>query len=216
MENIRAVVWDFDGVIVDSERLWLEAAPEFYRSQLGGNSLPPDQQQRLVGGSLHNAWQVLREHGLQDDYDAFDKKCVQFAITEMYPHVNLMPGVMDTIRALQATGIRQAIGTSGRRGWFDPTFERLELAPFFDAVVASDDVDGIGKPAPDIFFRCAELIDVDPSECLVIEDSSNGVQSGLNAGMRVWGLRNGFNDGQDLSGAEREFREFAELQILHG
>jgi HAD superfamily hydrolase (TIGR01509 family) len=210
-KQFDAVLWDFDGVIVDSERLWLEAAPLFYEKQVG-TRISSQQQEKFVGGSLRNAWTILfQEYGLKSDFAQFEKDCVEFAIREMYPNVNLIPGVWDTIKMLQSHGVKQAIGTSGHRGWFDPTFERLGLAEFFDIVVASEDVYGVGKPAPDIFLCCAELLQVETTKCLVIEDSANGCVAGKSAGAEVWGFRNGWNEKQDLSMADWEFSSFLEM-----
>ncbi len=208
MISFDAVVWDFDGVIVDSEKLWLEAAPKFYEQQIGKN-ISPEAQEKFVGGSLRNAWNILsQEYGLSASFEKFEEECVGFAIREMYPRVNLIPGVFELIKKLHLQGVPQAIGTSGHRGWFDPTFKRLKLEPFFNTVVASEDVRGVGKPAPDIFLRCAELLEVSPEKCLVIEDSRNGCLAGKAAGATVWGFRNGWNQKQDLSIADWEFSSF--------
>ncbi len=210
-KQFEAVLWDFDGVIVDSERLWLESAPIFYEQQVGHN-ISQEAQERFVGGSLRNAWTILsQEHGLASSFEKFEKECVEFAIHEMYPHVQLIPNALDAILFLQKNNVPQAIGTSGHRGWFNPTFERLELSQFFDTVVASEDVNGIGKPKPDIFLRCAELLKISPEKCLVIEDSTNGCIAGKMAGATVWGFRNGWNDTQDLSMADWEFDSFRDM-----
>lgn len=208
--KFEAVLWDFDGVIVDSEKLWLESAPMFYEEQVG-RKIDPKSQEKFVGGSLRNAWEILsHDYGLKSNYEKFEKDCVAFAVKEMYPNVNFIPGVLDMIKYLHETGIKQAIGTSGHRAWFDPTFERLALGEFIEIVVSSDDVGGIGKPAPDIFIRCADLLGVEPDQCLVIEDSMNGCLAGKAAGNHVWGFRNGWNHQQDLSMADWEFESFSE------
>lgn len=209
--KFEAVLWDFDGVIVDSEQLWLKEAPVFYEQQVG-ERISEEQQEKFVGGSLHNAWTILsQEYGLKSDFPQFEKECVSFAIREMYPKVNLIPGVLNMIRALRTQGIKQAIGTSGHRGWFNPTFERLGLSEFFAVVVAAEEVENKGKPSPDIFLRCAELLAVDSAKCLVIEDSTNGCIAGKAAGATVWGFRNGWNQAQDLSMADAEFFSFEEM-----
>ncbi len=207
--KFEAILWDFDGVIVDSEKLWLGSAPKFYEEQVG-KKICPTSQEKFVGGSLRNAWNILCEdYGLKSEFPQFEKECVAFAVREMYPNVNLIPGVMDMIKYCHENGITQAIGTSGHREWFDPTFARLALEEYIKTVVASDDVGGIGKPAPDIFVRCTELLDIAPEKCLVIEDSMNGCIAGKAAGTSVWGFRNGWNDSQDLSMADWEFDSFA-------
>ena len=210
-KDFKAVLWDFDGVIVDSERLWLEAAPRFYEEQVG-ERICGKAQEKFVGGSLRNAWQILSaDYGLKSTFEKFEEDCVGFAVSEMYPHVNLIPGVIDMIEHFREMGVKQAIGTSGHRAWFDPTFARLGLEKYFSTVVASDDVGGVGKPAPDIFLRCAELLNEDPTDCLVIEDSTNGCRAGKAAGTEVWGFRNGWNGSQDLSMADWVFDSFEKV-----
>ncbi len=211
MIEFDAILWDFDGVIVDSERLWLHRAPEFYASQIGKN-IPLVAQEKFVGGSLHNAWNILsQEYGLTSSFEQFEQACVDFALREMYPHVQFLPGVMEVIHFFKEQGVPQAIGTSGNRGWFDPTFERLGLALYFSTVVAINDVAHKGKPAPDIFLKCAERLGVSPEKCLVIEDSTNGCLAGKAAGATVWGFRNGWNEAQDLRMADGEFSSFATM-----
>lgn len=212
MDNkFEAVLWDFDGVIVDSEKLWQETAPVFYEQQVG-ERISAEQQEKFVGGSLHNAWTILaQEYGLKSAFDQFEKECVAFAISEMYPNVNFIPGVLDAIKTFHSQGMKQVIGTSGHRGWFDPTFERLGLVEYFKMTVAAEDVEGKGKPAPDIFLRCAEVLEVDIKKCLVIEDSMNGCVAGKKAGATVFGFRNGWNEAQDLSISDWEFDSFADM-----
>lgn len=209
VNRFEAILWDFDGVIVDSEKLWLTSAPHFYEAQVG-EKICPKVQEKFVGGSLRNVWNILvADYGLKSDFLQFEKECVEFAVMEMYPKVKLIPGVLDMIKHCDCVGIKQVIGTSGYREWFDPTFERLALEKYIKTVVTSDDVGGIGKPAPDIFVRCAELLNVAPEKCLVIEDSRNGCVAGKAAGTSVWGFRNGWNGSQDLSMADWEFDSFA-------
>lgn len=209
--KIDAILWDFDGVIVDSERLWQEAAPVFYEQQVG-ERISREQQEKFVGGSLYNAWEILsQEYSLKSDFEKFEKECVAFAIADMYPKVKFIPGVLEAIKTFHVQGIKQIIGTSGNRGWFNPTFDRLGLAEYFKMTVASEDVNGKGKPAPDIFLRCAELLEVDSTKCLVIEDSMNGCVAGKAAGATVWGFRNGWNETQNLSMADWEFSSFSTM-----
>ncbi|NJP03816.1 HAD-IA family hydrolase [Candidatus Gracilibacteria bacterium] len=92
--------------------------------------------------------------------------------------------------------------------------ERLELAPYFQAIVSSDDVEGRGKPLPDIFLFAALQLEAEPQECLVLEDTDNGILAAKAAGMEVWALRNGFNDVQDFSQADKIFNDFSALNIL--
>ncbi len=211
MENqFEAVLWDFDGVIVDSEKLWLQRAPGFYQKQVG-QEICPDVQTRFVGGSLHNAWTILaEEYGLSSTFEQFETECIEFATVEMYPFCNLLPHVEDCFCALENAGIPQAIASSGHIEWVGPSAERLGIEKYFETVVTSGDVGGIGKPEPDVFLLAAKQLGADPSKCLVIEDSTNGCVAGKAAGAMVWGFRNGWNEKQDLSLADWEFDSFVE------
>ena len=206
-----AILWDFDGVIVDSERLWMHQAPEFYAQQVG-RKIDPVAQQKFVGGSLFRAWEILsRDYGLTSSFEQFDRECIEFAVTQMYPHCSLLSDIVSCFQFFQKNNISQAIGSSGHIDWVGPTSQRLKIDQYFDEVVTAEDVGNKGKPAPDIFLRCAELLEVDVTKCLVIEDSMNGCVAGKAAGATVWGLRNGWNQAQDLSMADWEFSSFEEM-----
>ena len=90
--------------------------------------------------------------------------------------------------------------------------DKFSLWGAFDVVVSAEEVNGNGKPAPDIYLYTAQQLGVGPGDCVVIEDSKNGVLSARSAGMFCIGLRNGFNEEQDLSAADVVVEGFEELR----
>jgi HAD superfamily hydrolase (TIGR01509 family) len=205
-----AVIWDFDGVIVDSEKLWQKHAPVFY------HQICPDFEsediKQFVGGSLKNAWGIFsKKYGLKISYPKFKKSCEDFALENMYPLAKLSPNVKQCFEKLHKNNVPQAIASSGTHRWIDPTIERFGINNFFAEIISSDDTDGRGKPFPDVFLLAAKKLGVNPAKSLIIEDSNNGVRAGKTAGATVYGYQNGYNHTQDLSEADFLFSDFLEI-----
>jgi beta-phosphoglucomutase-like phosphatase (HAD superfamily) len=91
--------------------------------------------------------------------------------------------------------------------------KRFDLNQHFEKVISADETDSKGKPAPDIYIHTMKQLNKDPSECLAIEDSKNGVISAQKAGMKCVGLKNGFNDDQDLSFSDILIHGFDGLSV---
>ena len=209
--EFEAILWDFDGVIVDSEKLWAKEAPKFY-AQVCPHFDPKDMHQ-FVGGSLKNAWGIFRgKYNLAMDYPEFKIKCEDFALENVYKYANLSPNVRKCFEILRENNIPQAIATSGTRRWVESTVDKLEIREFFDTIVSTDDTDGRGKPFPDVFLLAAERLGVNPAKSLIIEDSTNGIKAGKIAGATVYGYQNGYNHTQDLSEADFLFSDFLEIR----
>ena len=208
--DFEAVLWDFDGVIVDSEKLWAKEAPNFYL-EVCPNFQKKDIQQ-FVGGSLQNAWEIFRgKYGVQMSYPEFKKSCEDYALKHIYPTAQLSPNIKNCFLKLREKNIPQAVASSGTRRWLEPTIKRIQIEDFFQTIVSSDDTGGRGKPFPDVFLLAAKNLNINPAKSLVIEDSTNGVQAGKKAGATVYAYQNGYNHNQDLSEADFIFSDFMEI-----
>ena len=212
ISNVKAVIFDMDGVLIDTERLWrkeggsyiLKCAPDF----------PLDHQKYLMGRSLTDIY-----HWLEADYgmtgialDDFLQGYLEFGIEHIFSKCDLSPNIEECLQRLSKTH-PVALASASPHFWIDYALERFGIRKYFNAVVSSDDVAGKGKPAPDIFLHAAQQVDTDPSECLVIEDSSHGIAAGVAAGMHTLAYLNGYNDHQDHSQAHGEFSDFARLTV---
>ena len=195
----RAVFFDMDGVIVDSERYWRTEQPErIFPATLTGEHPDLDE---TTGMNYREIYDHLDEHyetkiSKAEYIDIFDATA-----QEIYSErVSLLDGFQELVVDLQAAGVPVAIVTSAPPSWHEIVTERFGIE--VDETLSAEDIDGDGKPAPDIYQYAAEVVDREPRECLVIEDSKNGVEAGKNAGMTVIAYRSGPNDETDLSAAD--------------
>ena len=205
----RAVFFDMDGVIVDSERYWRTEQPEhIFPATLDGEHPDLDE---TTGMNYREIYDYLDEHYetkiSKDEYiDIFDATA-----REIYSdRVSLLDGFQDLVDDFQESGVPVAIVTSAPPAWHGIVTERFEVS--VDETLSAEDIDGDGKPAPDIYEYAASVVDRDPADCLVIEDSKNGVEAGKNAGMAVIAYRSGPNDDTDLSAADVVVESAAELR----
>lgn len=182
---MEAVVFDLDGVLLDSEQLWNEAKRTVVDDAGGrwSDSAPRD----MMGMSAPEWVAYLRDElGVDREADAINRAVVD-AMRDLYrDELPLLPGAQDTVRAL---GGRWPLGlaSSSNREVIDLVIGEAGFA--FDAVVSSEEVDR-GKPAPDVYLRCAEMLGVEAAACVALEDSSNGLRSAAAAGMAVIAVPN--------------------------
>jgi HAD superfamily hydrolase (TIGR01509 family) len=206
---IKAVIFDMDGVLIDSEGHWDNVVEGLIASGI----LPgwdPARNHELAGMNIPDIHGFLAsEFGMglprEEFLEIFDR-----AAGPLYGEMaSPVPGSFSLARELQKRGFGLAIASSSPQKWIDAVVERFRLGQF--GVVVSGEQVPNGKPAPDIFLAAAERLGVEPSECVVIEDSAKGVAAARAAGMKCVGLSNGFNREQDLSGADMVVRGMGEL-----
>ena len=208
--RFSAVLFDFDGVLVDTEgaiyQTWLRTF------QAHGHDLPLDVYTRCIGSDFA-AWSPkthLEElSGLAFDWHDLDARRQEEILRDLADE-GTMPGVIDLLEQLTRLGIRRAVVSSSSHHWVDGWLEKLAFADHFETVVCRGDAPQI-KPAPDLYLEAAKRLGLLPADCLVIEDSLNGVNAALAAGMKVWAVPNRVTAGLDFSGAERKFSSLTEL-----
>jgi haloacid dehalogenase superfamily, subfamily IA, variant 3 with third motif having DD or ED/haloacid dehalogenase superfamily, subfamily IA, variant 1 with third motif having Dx(3-4)D or Dx(3-4)E len=205
----RAVLFDMDGVLVDSERYWHEAQPgRIFPATLAGRYPDLDE---TTGMNYREIYDYLDENyettiDKAEFIDIFDETA-----REIYrERVSLLDGFHDLRATLADSGIAVAIVTSAPTAWHEIVTERFDIA--VDETISAEDIDGPGKPAPAVYEHAARVVGVDPAACLVVEDSKNGVDAGKQAGMTVIAYRSGPNDDTDLSAADIVVEGAAELR----
>jgi len=197
---MQAFIFDMDGVIVDSEIHWKSVEGYYLRQIIPGWT--EEDQGRIVGISLDNLFTMLRgEYGYSGSEEEFLETYHANARRIYTEKVQLLPGFETLLVLLHEKGVRLALASSSPRDWIDWMLDRFGLRRAFDITVSAEEIEGEGKPSPAIYLHTARALGVDPARCVVVEDSRNGVLSARAAGMYCIGLRNGFNDDQDLSGA---------------
>lgn len=211
MKQAKAVIFDMDGVIVDSEPRHERAFLEVVR-QIGYGDTHGLRFADYIGRSDQELWNdfVAKHHpphSLQDLLSRKRQRMVEIIRREQ----PLFAGLLDLIRKL-VPGYRLALASGSERAVVDEVLALQGLRRFFSATVTSSEVKH-GKPAPDIFLRAAQLLGVAPAQCWVIEDSKPGVAAGLAAGMKVIAITN-THPAKDLRRATRVVQSYTEIEQL--
>jgi HAD superfamily hydrolase (TIGR01509 family) len=205
-----ALIFDMDGVIVDSELHWKSVEGFFLQSLVPGWSSAD--QGKIIGLSLRGVYDMLAgEYGLKESRESFEALYEEMASDIYLRKVSLMEGFAELLADLNRHGVPVALSSSSPMRWIDMVTGRFGLRPHFQAIVSADELDGEGKPSPAIYLLSARKLGADPRGCVAIEDSTNGVLSARRAGMFCIGFRNGFNDEQDLSQAKMIVNSLTEL-----
>jgi HAD superfamily hydrolase (TIGR01509 family) len=184
---IEAVVFDLDGVLVDSEHVWDEARKEL-AAERGGRW--HEQASRDMMGMSSPEWSRYMHDviGLEDPPEEISAEVVR-RLEEIYRRE--LPLIDGAVEAVQRLAVRWPLGlaSSSNRELIDLALELSGLAPYFRVTVSSEEV-ARGKPAPDVYLEAARRLQVAPGSCAAIEDSENGIRSAKAAGMRVLALPN--------------------------
>jgi HAD superfamily hydrolase (TIGR01509 family) len=182
-----AVIFDLDGVLMDSEQLWNQAKEDLVRST--GGRWREDAPRAMMGMSSPEWAAYLRDElGVALDQDAINREVVR-RMEELYrARLPLLPGAVEGVRAL-ARRWPLGLASSSNREIIDLVLGLAGLAQTFSATVSSEEVKR-GKPAPDVYLEAARRLGVDPRRCVAVEDSSNGLRSADAAGMIVIAVPN--------------------------
>jgi HAD superfamily hydrolase (TIGR01509 family) len=181
--KIRALVVDFDGLVLDTESCVYESWQLVYADN--GLELPLDRWSAVIG-SDNSAFDPLAELrarvGPDLDVDAVQRRRRRHR-DSLLEQLDPMPGVTARLSEARASGLALAMASSSSRSWVEEHLARLGLREFFDAMATEDDVEVV-KPAPDLYLHATAALAVRPSEAIAIEDSPNGVAAARAAGLR--------------------------------
>ena len=197
--TLRALIFDFDGLIVDTESSSLAAVQEAYRRH--GHELPSDQWRQCVGTTVDPYDHLQRLVGPEVDLTAVRAELEvrhRAEVAELGPR----PGVVELVTAAAATGLRLAVASSSSRRWVEGHLERIGALQAFHAVRCRDDVRQT-KPAPDVYLAALDGIGVSASQAVAFEDSPNGVQAAKTAGIYTVAVPNGVTRGWPFGHADR-------------
>ncbi len=186
MSQLRAVLWDMDGTLVDSEKIWTVALVELMARL--GTSLTEEIRAALIGSSMRRSTLILLAHaGIQptpaaiEDVESWLDARMEVLFREDLPW---RPGARSALRSVRSSGLRTALVTSTERGLTEIALDSIGRE-FFDVTICGDEVDGQNKPHPRPYLMAAELLGVDPVNCVAVEDSVTGVASAQAAGATV-------------------------------
>lgn len=179
----HAVIFDMDGVLIDSEPLYLQDIVRFLKHD--GIQVEPASLYHLVGNSMHaitNA--VYAYYKSRMDYESFLIHYEQNAYTPISYASILNPGVKKTLAVLKEQKIKIALASSSDLADINAVLTQCEMHPYFDSVLSGEMLQKT-KPHPEIYIRTAQNLHTDCAECLVLEDSPYGIEAAKKAGMYV-------------------------------
>lgn len=181
----RAVLWDMDGTLVDTEPYWMAAETALVESY--GGTWTHEQAIQLVGNGLVDSATILQSAGVELDADAIISRLTDEVRDALATQgVPFRPGARELLRDLQTAGIRTALVTMSMRRMACSVVDTIEFDAF-EHVVAGDDVEH-PKPHPAPYLQAADLLGIDIADALVIEDSTTGLASGLASGAVTLGV----------------------------
>jgi HAD superfamily hydrolase (TIGR01509 family) len=184
---IRAVVFDLDGVLIQSEEVW-DSVRERYTRERGGRY--DEEIQRAMMGMSSTEWSRYLHDvaGIPDEPEEINAEVVRRMLGAYEAELPLIDGAQEAVRRL-AGEFRLAVASSSNRPLIDAVLQAAELEPYFEATVSSEEV-AHGKPAPDVYLEAARRLGVEPAHCAAVEDSHGGIRSAKAAGMRVIAIPN--------------------------
>lgn len=181
--NIRAVVFDMDGVLLDTEVLYKKVT--FAAAEKFGFAMTDELHLSTVGVPADGSEKIMRA-GLPADFpfEEFDESWRKMLKQELHQQVPIKRGVVDLLSWLNANNVPAAVATSTDFEAAHDHLKRADLGKYFEAIVTRGDVQQ-GKPHPEPFLTAAARLSIDPKNCLALEDSHNGVRAAHAAGMQT-------------------------------
>ena len=209
---MKAVIFDMDGVLVDSQPYHFKADID----TMAEYGVIKDQKfyEAFAGTLTDNRMRTLRDmFGLDVPAEKLIEKREKM-ILDIMANEDIKPvsGIPELLRSIKALGLKTAVASSSGIELIKLVLDRLGIAVYFDSITSGNDVKR-GKPSPDIFLLAAERIGVNPRECFVVEDSENGVKAAKSAGMKALGYINPTSGYQCLDMADAVTDDFRKVDI---
>ncbi len=208
---VKAVIFDMDGVLIDSEPIHYKILNIFARDN--GFFITEKEYDSYIGTTDISMWTIIKEaHSLPQPVEELVENHINECINYLRTNKEVRPiaGTVTLIKDLHKNNIKLAIASSAPRRRIDAVMEAFGLQGYFQAVSSGNDVKK-GKPEPDIFLHSAKALGILPEKCIVIEDSRNGVTAAKSAGMKCIAYSNPNSGNQDISAADIVIKDFMEL-----
>ena len=208
---MRAVIFDMDGVITDSEPLYSQAMDAVLSRE--GLTLTDGQHRAVMGRSIQFTWRyIIDQCGLAGEVDDWISVYDELVSEELAANAVAAEGLELLLEELRSRDVRIGLATGSRTKWADIILNRLGVADLFEAIATVDMV-AATKPAPDLYLLSAAELGVAPEYCLALDDIAPGIASAKAAGMTTVAVRTESTIGMDLSVASYEIDRLADFNF---
>ncbi|QHW33796.1 HAD family hydrolase [Paenibacillus rhizovicinus] len=210
---MKAVIFDMDGVIIDSEPIHFYV-DKLVLSKIVGMEVTGEYLEKYVGMTNPEMWKaIIQEYRLQQTVD----ELIEHQLSSKLKILNETPiqpisGILELLQNLSDNHIPLGIASSSPRRFIEGVLTKFDIRKLFNTVVSGEEVEN-GKPAPDVYIEAARILGIPPEKCTVIEDSRNGVLASKRAGMRCIGYQNLNSGNQDLSSSDHIVGSITEITI---
>lgn len=184
MTSLKAVIFDFDGVLADSVPVYREAVVEALGDAGVDNS---DTEQIIVSDTRTVARRIIEKFGLDVDVETMAGQIEKFALDRLLSVPRVVPGARGLVGSIRKAGLKTAVASLAPRHNIDAVLAQAKMQESFEAIVTIEDIIRI-KPDPEVYLKAAEALGVYGAECIAIEDSDLGVTAAIEAGMVTVGL----------------------------
>lgn len=208
---IKCVIFDMDGVLIDTEPLHYEVWQEVFAER--GLIIDFENYKDCIGSTRKFLYELILKNYERDfrDDPSLPKRFIEIKDKFLEEHgIPQIEGVTETVKTLHEKGYKLAVASSSPLRYINFAMEKLGIASCFDLLFSGEQVKN-PKPAPDTFLAVSEKLGIAPDECVVIEDSENGSKAAKAANMYCLGFANPHSGDQDLSAANEIFYPFSEL-----
>lgn len=190
--KIKGVIFDLDGTLVDSMWMWKQIDIEFLGRY--GLDVPNDLERIIEGMSFSETAAYFKERfQLPMTLEEIKNTWNQMALNKYSNEVDLKPGAGEFLQYLKENDIAMGIATSNSRELVNAVTIALGIQKYFDSITTACEVKA-GKPAPDIYYKVAKDLNLDPKQCVVFEDVPAGILAGKRAGMKVYAVEDQFSN----------------------
>ncbi|MDA3941572.1 MAG: HAD family phosphatase [Spirochaetia bacterium] len=213
MNSDKCIIFDMDGVLIDSEPLHFDFENRLFKSL--GITVSQEVHETFVGTSSKTMWEIIKKtHSLPNTVPELVLKGNSEFLDYLdnQKSLELIKGIIELLQRLKVAGFNLILASSSPHKLINHILSKCNIDEYFPIRISGDDVNN-GKPDPEIFLKAAEVIGVKPENCLVIEDSTNGVNAAVKAGMKCVGYRNPGSGNQDLKTADLILGSFDSLTI---
>jgi len=211
---LKAVIFDMDGVLLDSEPYHYFIEGEIYKSL--GINIPEKIRVNFVGLGNKEMWTFIKnKYGLKQSIEelSHNNDRERFAYMSKLTGLSPNPGILQLLEILKNNKIKIALASSSPKNVINILIDKISLTEYFDIMVSGDEFKN-GKPEPDIFIQTAKLLRENAADCIVIEDSTNGIKAAKAAKMKCIAYKNKGTRGQDISMADLMIDDFTKLDIV--